>query len=352
MICRLVPLVVATMLLAGCVPTEVRQEPSPQPPIAVPVQPPVAPPAQPPVAAPPADHKVIVLDDKALRESLTVELLKELPPDGHITIRAHLRNPTGREIKPVVSWEATGTSWQGERVTTPLLAPGGEGVIEVHTKVGAKLFPLPHAKIEIVDGTHRLYGWSFLADALAAVGPMVREWNVVGPFDLGLAGTADAERSDKTRSYLKGRLPGWENLLPPEKQVDLGMSYPGKAGKRIGWEPIKAEQSGLVDLAAHFAAETAVACAVSYIHSPKGGKYEFTCGSDDSIRVAINGKEVWKKHTERSAACDADVFSADLKQGWNEVLVKLAHRTGDWGFYFRVIDPERTLKFALRPPAM
>jgi hypothetical protein len=346
------------MLLAGCVPTEVRQEPPAQAPVAVPVQSPVAPPAPAPVVAPPAaDPKFVVLDDKAAREALTVELLKELPPDGHITIRAHLRNPTGREIKPVVSWEATGTSWQGERVTTPLLAPGGEGVIEVHTKVGAKLFPLPRAKIEIVDGTHRLYGWSFLADALAGIGPMVREWNVVGPFDLGLGEKTDAERNDKTRNlppqrdFVKGRLPGWENPLPPEKQVDLGTMYPGKAGKRTSWEPIKAGPSGLVDLAAHFTGDDTVACAVSYIHSPKGGKHEFTCGSDDSIRVAINGKEVWKKHAERGAACDADVFSADLKQGWNEVLVKLAHRSGDWGFYFRVIDPERALKFALRPAA-
>ena len=45
------------------------------------------------------------------------------------------------------------------------------------------------------------------------------------------------------------------------------------------------------------------------------------------------------------------LFSADPAAGWNEVLVKAAHRSGAWGFYFRVIDPERQLKFALRPGA-
>ncbi|MCX5682943.1 MAG: hypothetical protein NT049_04585, partial [Planctomycetota bacterium] len=92
-------------------------------------------------------------------------------------------------------------------------------------------------------------------------------------------------------------------------------------------------------------------CAAAYIYSPEARAFRFSAGSTDSLRVRINGKEVWSKQVVRSAALDQDAFSADLAEGWNEVLVKVAHREGPWGFYFRVIDPRRQLKFALKPDA-
>ena len=285
---------------------------------------------------------------KAAEGALAVEPLAAVPPGGEITIRARLGNPTNREVRAAVTWDATGTFWRGEKAVAPTLAPNGAGVLEVRAKVGEKMFPLPKARVELVDGSRKLYGWDFLVPALAGVAPMVREWNVVGPFDLGLADWTDAERNDKDR-YLKGALPGWNGTLPPEQGADLAAAYPGKGGRQVRWQAVKADQAGLVDLDAVFNDDYAVAYAVAYIRAPKAGKFYFTAGSDDSILVRINGKEVWRKHVQRAAKADEDVFSADLKEGWNEVLLKVADRILGWGFYFRVIDPERSLKFALKP---
>jgi len=335
---RATALALLLLAAAGCAEPGARPEaPAPAP------APPGAP--APEVAPPPAPAP-----DKAqaLQSALAVEPLASLPEDGRVVIRARLKNVTDREIRPSVSWEAQGTWWQGEKAAAAPVPPGSEGVIEIHAKVGRRLFPLPIARIELADGQKKVFAWDFLDRAVAGVAPMLREWNVAGPFDLGLDDAGDADRQDRDR-YVKGALPGWRDSLPPERGVDLAAAYAGKGGRHVRWQAARARADGLVDLAALYRADGAVACAVAYVHSPAAAQHAFFVGSDDSILVRIGGKEVWKKHAQRPAKADEDYFAADLAEGWNEVLVKAANRAGAWGFYFRVIDPERRLKFALKP---
>ena len=35
---------------------------------------------------------------------------------------------------------------------------------------------------------------------------------------------------------------------------------------------------------------------------------------------------------------DNDIFTVELKKGYNQVLVKVCNIYGPWGFYFRVTD--------------
>jgi hypothetical protein len=332
------PAVLVVLLPVGCNEQAVQPTPpaAPQP---------VAPAAPPAPAAPAA-----AVQAEAMERALTVDPLESVPEDGRLVIRAHLRNPTAAEIRPAVSWDATGTWWQGEKATAAPIPPGGRGDIEIQARVGRRLFPLPQARIEVVDGKKVLHAWDFLPQALAPVAPTVREWHIIGPFDLGLPGPPASEKDQKER-YLKGPLPGWRDLLPPEKDTDLGATYVGKDGRQVRWQTVRTGPDGLVDLRAACGAEDAVACAVAYIYCPAAGRHDFFAGGDDSILVRINGREVWTKHALRHAKADEDYFAADLSEGWNAVSVKAAHRSGAWGFYFRVIDPERQLKFALRPGA-
>ena len=308
------------------------------------------PPAAPVTTALPAPTPAAPDQAEALKNALTVDLVDAIAPDGRVVVRVHLKNPTAKELRPVLSWDAQGTWWQGEKATMSPVPPGGEGTIEVQARIGDRVFPLPLARLEAMDGRQKLCGWEFLGRAMAAVAPLVREWNVAGPFDLGMPAKAADENDDKAL-YLKGPLVGWEGLLPPEKGADLAATYASKDGRPVRWQTLKADPAGLVNLGELYRVPYAAACAAAYIYSPEARSFRFSAGSDDSIRVRVNGKEVWKKHAVRGAAADQDAFSADLKEGWNEVLLKVAHRDGPWGFYFRVIDPQRQLKFALKPEA-
>ena len=162
----------ALLLLVGCNEEAIRQPP------------PIVPPVAPAVPAAPSPEAVAAAQAEALKNALVVDPVDAIAPDGRVVVRLHLKNPTARELRPVLSWEAQGTWWQGEKATMSPVAPGGEGTIEVQAKIGEKVFPLPQARLEVLDGKQKLYAWEFLGRAMAAVAPLVREWNVVGPFQI------------------------------------------------------------------------------------------------------------------------------------------------------------------------
>ena len=307
------------------------------------------PPAAPAAPAAPSPEPPVAAAAKALKNALTVDPVEAIARDGRVVIRAHLKNPTAAELRPVLSWEAQGTWWQGEKAVMAPVPPGGEGTIEVHAKIGERVYPLPRARLEVTDGRQKLCVWEFLDRAMAAVAPLVREWNVAGPFEAATLRKASGEADGGNLDIALRSL--WDGLLPPEKGVDLAAVYPGRDGKSVHWKVLTAEPSGFVNLGESYQTPYSAAYAVAYVYSPEARSCRFSAGSTDGLRVRVNGKEVWTKNIVRAAAPDQDAFSADLKQGWNEVLVKVAHRTGEWGFYFRVIDPDRQLKFAPKPEA-
>ena len=56
-------------------------------------------------------------------------------------------------------------------------------------------------------------------------------------------------------------------------------------------------------------------------------------GSDDSLKVWLNGEIVFTKAENRGRAQYQDAFKIDLKQGQNLLLVKVSERGGGWGMH-------------------
>ena len=59
-------------------------------------------------------------------------------------------------------------------------------------------------------------------------------------------------------------------------------------------------------------------------------------GSDDSIKVWLNGEVVWSQATNRAYRKNDDVFPVNLKKGDNLLLVKVSDRQGTWGMHVGV----------------
>ena len=59
-------------------------------------------------------------------------------------------------------------------------------------------------------------------------------------------------------------------------------------------------------------------------------------GSDDSIKIWLNGEVVHKKPVNRGAYDFLDSFKVDLKTGDNLLLVKVSERGGDWSMFVGV----------------
>ncbi|RPJ00533.1 MAG: DUF2961 domain-containing protein, partial [Candidatus Aminicenantes bacterium] len=159
----------------------------------------------------------------------------------------------------------------------------------------------------------------------------MREWNLVGPFDA-------ADLDDLPTVY------------PPETEAAPAKSYKGKNGDTVKWRTFRAGESGYVRLDDLIRPnEQAIAYGLAYVHSPDDRDATLFVGSDDGVRVWVNGEIVHTNPVYRAAEPDLDRVPIRLRKGWNKVLIKDLQGAGGWGFYVRIADPEGVLRYALKP---
>jgi hypothetical protein len=159
----------------------------------------------------------------------------------------------------------------------------------------------------------------------------VRDWNLVGPFDA-------ADMDDLTTVY------------PPETETAPASSYQGKNGAAVAWRTFRAGESGYVRLDDLIRpSEQAIVYGLAWVLAPDDRTADLLVGSDDGVRVWINGEIVHTNPTYRAAEPDLDRVPVRLKKGWNKLLVKVLQGAGGWGYYVRFADPDGALRYALRP---
>lgn len=72
------------------------------------------------------------------------------------------------------------------------------------------------------------------------------------------------------------------------------------------------------------------------IEATEPGTLEVSLGSDDALKVFLNGEEALAVDVRRPAAADQNKLSLKLKRGTNELLLKIVNYLGGSGFYFGV----------------
>jgi hypothetical protein len=87
--------------------------------------------------------------------------------------------------------------------------------------------------------------------------------------------------------------------------------------------------------------EDSVAYAVTFIVAEEELKgVKMKTGSDDQVKVYLNGKEVFKHAEARAADKDQDSTEVTLKKGTNVVVVKVVNEKIDWSFCLRFTDKD------------
>jgi hypothetical protein len=166
----------------------------------------------------------------------------------------------------------------------------------------------------------------------------VREWQLIGPFENEGEG---------------GRDKVWG---PETDTVDFNKEYDSLAGK-VKWRLHKSEM-GRIGLDKFFDRpfnESNLAYAVCWVRSDKARTATLATGSDDGIKVWINRKLRIDAAVHREAEPGKDMQKIELKEGWNEILVKVDNRFGRWAFYLELRDPDVNMplegvEFSTTPP--
>lgn len=78
------------------------------------------------------------------------------------------------------------------------------------------------------------------------------------------------------------------------------------------------------------------------IHSPVAQPARIELGSDDAVKAWINNELVHSQHTRRGLVARDDIVEVQLKQGWNEILLKAVDHGGSWMVCCRLRKPDGT----------
>jgi hypothetical protein len=163
----------------------------------------------------------------------------------------------------------------------------------------------------------------------------IKNWLVVGPY-------TDTNGSGFNTDYLSN-----ESSIKPS----IGTTTGGRNWKQYS------SPTDFINLGnASGLADNQVGYAHVYINTSAAKTVRLLLGSDDAVKVCLNGTIVHSNDVGRSATPDDDTVTLNLTQGWNRLLIKVTNQEGDWGFYARIVDASGAavpgLSFVLNAPAV
>ena len=183
------------------------------------------------------------------------------------------------------------------------------------------LVPASGKRFERADGRHLRDGWA--ARRRETEGSFLTEWHVIGPFRSEVSGRASLDLRTPVET---------DFLTRPDGSVDLRSAYRAGAAT-LRWIPVEAGDHGFVNLSGAIGLhEWAVAYAYAEIESVHGCEALLRCGSDDGIKLWLNGKIVHTMELGRAYTAGGDAVPVYLRPGLNRVFVKVDNYQGDWGF--------------------
>ena len=95
-----------------------------------------------------------------------------------------------------------------------------------------------------------------------------------------------------------------------------------------------------IDFGALMGGSNRVAYLRNRINSPADQQALLELGSDDAVKVWLNGQLVHANNTVRGVTPAEDKVAVQLKQGWNHLLVKVVNYAGGWGACLRLRQPD------------
>jgi len=151
----------------------------------------------------------------------------------------------------------------------------------------------------------------------------ITQWHVIGPFPWSAS-------------------EGFKDNPIGAPAVDRAAMITPADGKPRKWQPARGGgPSAIVDLTGLFGMVTgSAAFAYAEIDVPAAADAQLRMGSDDGIKVWVNGAVVYEHHVDRGAAADQDQAPARLIAGKNEILVEITQGGGGWNFCIRVVGAD------------
>ena len=126
----------------------------------------------------------------------------------------------------------------------------------------------------------------------------------------------------------------YDVVFPPERPGSTGVKWrpaPHPADASLGWQ---------VDLGPLVGGNHCIMYIRTRVHSPKSRPVKLEIGTDDGIKLWINGKLVHANNAVRGLTPRQDKATATLREGWNEFLAKITQHTVGCGACIRILTAD------------
>ena len=162
-----------------------------------------------------------------------------------------------------------------------------------------------------------------------------------------VAGTKNSRLAGEAKSVLdaidknRGFVVTWLISGPYTEGDAFGTAFaPEKKGAAAKWEPLsKGVGPQSINLLEAVGGSNRAVYLKTGIYSPAGKSAKLEIGSDDGVKVWVNGKLAHAKNATRPLRLGEDKADARLEKGWNTLLVKVCQGGGDWATAIRICDP-------------
>jgi CubicO group peptidase (beta-lactamase class C family) len=163
----------------------------------------------------------------------------------------------------------------------------------------------------------------------------MKNWLVLGP--IPVSGEPSPDEAAQKKAFADDLLKsaGGEVGVKPAVGAKLVV-----AGKDYVWRLVESTND-IIDLkVGKTPEEFSVAYAWAQIEMPEATKRLLGVGSDDGVKVWLNGKLIHENWIGRAPRPDDDIVPVEFQKGANQLLLKIQNMQGPWGFVCRLPGPE------------
>ena len=165
----------------------------------------------------------------------------------------------------------------------------------------------------------------------------LRSWLVLAPIPIAPGDAGAPDEDAQKRAFASDLLApaGGEAAVAPKAGQKVTI-----AGSGYEWRLVTADSDSISFGQGPNAPSHAVAYAWAEVEMPDATTGILGLGSDDAVKVWVNGRLVHENWVGRALERDADVVSVRFEKGVNRVLVKVQNMMLDWAFTCRLLGGE------------
>jgi hypothetical protein len=158
-------------------------------------------------------------------------------------------------------------------------------------------------------------------------GQFMRKWLFLGPIHVPWNGDGYFPNEDASNKFFDAESLSVERFEPKVRIAENDYE----------WNCLYSEY-GVIDLTSVFDTWFVVAYAWAQVETPEQMDAVLGIGSDDCVKVWLNGELVHENRAGRGVIADSDRAPVTFKKGKNQLVLKILNYGGPWGFACRLLE--------------